>query len=765
MMLSAPPSATAETFATTFDLGIQGMRCASCVRRVEQSLLAVEGVQGAVVNLAAQTARVTALADTGLQERIADALRREGFKPSFALQNERKAHIRGNDGVGISSLSTIWAEWGQVALALSFALPLMLPMWASWLGWHLVLPAKWQFLLATHVQGLLGAQFYLGAWRALRRGTANMDTLVALGTTAAWALSTWLWWAEGASAHLYFESSAMVITLVLLGKALEARARRQTTSAIRALQGLRPDIAHRVGQDGEADVPVEDVRPGDTLAVRPGERFAVDGVLVEGHTQVDEAMLTGEPMPVDRGPGDAVVAGTVNGAARVLVQVQAVGADTVLAAVVRRVEDAQASKAPVEQLVDRISAVFVPIVLLLGIGTFVVGWGMGLPFDTALLRAVAVLVVACPCALGLATPAAIVVGTGVAARYGILVRDVQALEQARRCDTVVFDKTGTLTMGQARLERIDCAPEYDESSCLRWAAALQSGSEHPLARAVLDAARQRKIDIPPVHGLHAVPGKGISGAVEEHPYTLGSLAWAQEQGGSVPALAVEAALQQGHTVSVLWRNAPQGTQTLAVLAFADAVRPSAAPAVLALRSMGMQVRMVSGDHPQAVHRVASQVGIDPNATQSGALPQDKIAAVETLRQHGHGVIMVGDGINDAPALAAADVGMAIAHGHLGADVAIHASAITLLRDDLALVPAAIDIARRTTTTIRQNLWWAFVYNVVTIPLAMFGYLSPVLAGGAMALSSVSVIANALRLRRWRPPGLVPPAHSSPFHHR
>jgi Cu+-exporting ATPase len=594
------------------------------------------------------------------------------------------------------------------------------------------------------VQFWLGARFYRAGWAALRDRSGNMDLLVALGTSAGYGLSLYLLLAHGAGGmpHLYFEASAVVITLVLLGKWLEGRAKRQATEAIRALQALRPETA-RVQRDGrELDIPVGQLVIGDRLLVRPGERMPADGVVLEGASHVDESMLTGESLPVARSAGDAVTGGSVNGEGVLVVRATALGAESTLARIVRLVETAQAHKAPIQRLVDRVSAVFVPVVIGIGLVTLL-GWGLATgDWETAILNAVAVLVIACPCALGLATPAAIMAGTGVAARHGILIKDAQALELAHKVDLVAFDKTGTLTEGKPRLVLARSATG-DDARLLQLAASLQAGSEHPLARAVLAEAHGEPL--PPAQDVQAVPGRGLAGRVDGRALRLGSTPWMHELGVPIAALQTQAAQAQaaGRTVSWL-ADVTAAPQLLGLLAFGDTVKPSAAAAVAALRDRGVRTVLVSGDNAGAANAVAAQLGIDD--VKAEVLPQDKARIVGDLKAGGHVVAMVGDGINDAPALAAADVGIAMS---TGTDVAMQAAGITLMRGDPALVADALDIARRTSAKIRQNLFWAFVYNVVGIPLAALGLLSPVIAGAAMAFSSVSVVTNALLLRRWK----------------
>lgn len=746
---SSPPAAPA-----TLDLGIGGMTCASCVARVERALRKVPGVQDATVNLATERAHVAHTGGDGMDALLRRAVRNAGYEPLAAAQQEAAA-----DAAGASP----WAGFGPVAAGLALSAPLVLPMLA---GPHAMLPAWLQLLLAAPVQFVLGARFYRAGWHAARALTGNMDLLVAIGTSAGFGLSLWLWLTAppGQVPHLYFEASAVVITLVLLGKWLEARAKRQTTAAIRALHALRPDRAHLLGRDGEVDVPVAEVMAGDRIVVRPGERVPVDGTVEEGATQVDESMLTGEPLPVARTAGDALTGGSINGDGRVVLQVTAVGADTVLARITRLVEDAQAAKAPIQRLVDKVAAVFVPVVLAIALATLL-GWLLaGAGAETALVHAVAVLVIACPCALGLATPAAIMAGTGTAARAGILIKDAEALERAHRVDTVAFDKTGTLTVGRPRLTALALAPagaqEDGEAALLAAVAGVQAGSEHPLARAVLEAARSRGLAVPEATEVRAVPGRGAEGTVDGRRWAIGNLPWVQETLGAALAgpLAERAqALQaEGATVSAVAVQEPGGAgnaagawSAQALLAFADEPKPGAREALAALRARGLRLAMISGDNRGAAYAMARRLGLDPDAgeVQAEVLPQDKAAQVQALREGGrHTVAMVGDGVNDAPALALADVGMAMGNG---TDVALHAAGITLMRGDPRLVAAALDISARTVAKIRQNLFWAFAYNVAGIPLAALGYLSPVVAGAAMALSSVSVMANALLLKRWR----------------
>jgi Cu+-exporting ATPase len=727
--------------AFTHDIGIGGMTCASCVGRVEKALNKVPGVLSATVNLATESARIEVASVDVTDARLRRAVRDAGYEPRTPEAQTDAGRV------------SPWAGFLPVGVGLLLTTPLVLPMLGALWGWHGMLPVWLQFALATPVQFVLGARFYRAAWHALKARTGNMDLLVALGTTAAWALSVWLWLTAhaGHTPHLYFESSAVVITLVMLGKWLETRAKRQTTEAIRALHTLRPDKAHWLGQDGEVDVPVDEILPGDQLVVRPGERFPLDGELLEGHSQVDESMLTGEPLPVSKGPGAALTGGSINGEGRVVMLVTAVGHETVLSHIIRLVEDAQAAKAPIQRLVDKVAEVFVPVVLLIAFFTLGAWMVQGASFETALIHAVAVLVIACPCALGLATPVAIMAGTGVAAQHGILIKDVQALELAHRVQTVAFDKTGTLTLGQPRLIAHVPAPGQDALPALALAARVQSGSEHPLARAVVNAAKAQGLDGPSAQDVQSVPGKGVLAQLEGRQVLLGSLPWLQKEGFDIGVWQpdIDALQAQGASLSALAERTDAGLHALLLMGFGDEPKEGAAQALAALRTRGLKLVMISGDNQAAADVMARRLGLRPEAGEvlANVLPGDKSAQVQKLRANGRVVAMVGDGVNDAPALAAADVGMAMGNG---TDVAMHAAGITLMRGEVALVGAALDISARTVAKIRQNLFWAFAYNVAGIPLAALGYLNPMLAGAAMALSSVSVMANALLLKRWKP---------------
>jgi len=789
---------------------VDGMTCAACAGRVERALRAVPGVAEASVNLATERVSVRGaqpLAFGGLQAAVTKAGYAARAPELPPAPPESAAH-----------------EWAPVVAGAALSLPLLLPMLAGLVGLSWAWPAWLQFALATPVQFWLGARFYAGAWRALRGGSANMDVLVALGTSAAYGLSLYEWWAGvralpgaamagmagGAGAamgggHLYFEASAVVITLVLLGKRLESRAKRQTTQALRSLQALQPDSARVRRGDADVDLPVAQLRVGDVLVVRAGERFAADGVVRSGESHVDESLVTGESLPVARRPGDRVTGGAINGEGVLLVDVRAVGAESTLARIVRLVESAQEKKAPIQHLVDRVSAVFVPVVCALALATLL-GWGLAThDWQRALLDAVAVLVIACPCALGLATPTAMMAGTGVAARHGILIKDAEALEIAHDVSVVAFDKTGTLTEGKPMLVACE-AVDGDAARLLALAAAVQARSAHPLARAVLEMARSTRARVLAASAEATVAGKGVRAlvrlplaparmaeamaaeamaaslimtarasagmgpaanpvdsvdapaadaplAARELDLRLGSARWMTELGVSLQPLAARAAELQagGRTVSWL-ADLTEEPRLLGLLAFGDRLRDGAIEAVQRLQAAGVRTVMISGDGRASAEGVAQLLGIAE--VHAEVLPAEKAALVASLRSLSSGVdrhgpvrvAMVGDGLNDAPALAAADVGIAMASG---TDVAMQAAGITLMRADPRLVADALEISRRCVDKIRQNLFWAFVYNVAGIALAAAGLLSPMVAGAAMAFSSVSVVANALTLRRWK----------------
>ncbi|WP_439877146.1 heavy metal translocating P-type ATPase [Pseudomonas prosekii] len=722
----------------SLQLSIDGMTCASCVGRVERALRKVPGVSSVSVNLANERAHLELLGHIDPQILIA-AVTKAGYSASLFEVD----HPATDD-----QQQRLHRERLVLIMAIALALPLVLPMLLQPFGMHWMLPAWAQFALATPVQFIFGARFYVAAWKAVRAGAGNMDLLVALGTSAGYGLSLYEWaTAAGRMPHLYFEASAVVIALVLLGKYLESRAKRQTASAIRALEALRPERAIQVIDGREQDVAISALRLNDLVMVKPGERFPVDGEVVEGQSHADEALISGESLPVPKQPGDKVTGGAINGEGRLLVRTLALGAETVLARIIRLVEDAQAAKAPIQKLVDKVSQVFVPTVLLIALATLLGWWLYGAPIETALINAVAVLVIACPCALGLATPTAIMAGTGVAARYGILIKDAEALERAHEVSAVVFDKTGTLTSGAPRIAHLT-ALDGDEAALLQIAGALQRGSEHPLAKAVLDACAERNLHVADVSDSQSLTGRGIAGTLEGRRLALGNRRLLEETALSAGPLADVASAweTEGRTLSWLIEQSPE-PRVLGLFAFGDTLKPGALQAVQQLTARHISSHLLTGDNRGSAKVVAEALGITD--VHAEVLPADKAATVAELKKTGV-VAMVGDGINDAPALAAADIGIAMGGG---TDVAMHAAGITLMRGDPRLVPAALEISRKTYAKIRQNLFWAFVYNLIGIPLAAFGFLNPVLAGAAMALSSVSVVSNALLLKTWKPKDL------------
>ncbi|RDV00842.1 heavy metal translocating P-type ATPase [Trinickia dinghuensis] len=759
---------------STTELDIEGMTCASCAARVEKALARVPGVTGASVNLATEraTVRAAAPAAPGDVQQFVDAVVRAGYqaRPVVHEQDPSGADEHASTNIGDTRVRQARRELGALVLAALLSAPLALPMLTAPFGIASVLPAWLQLALASIVQFVCGARFYVSAYRAVRARAGNMDLLVALGTSAAYGLSVWQMAAHpGDAMHLYFEASAVVITLVRLGKWLEARAKRETTDAIRALAALRPDRARVKDELGDVrEVPLEQVRVGTIVVVRPGERVPVDGLVAAGQTHVDESLITGESLPVAKGPGERVTAGSVNGEGTLDVTTTATGAETTLARIIRLVESAQAEKAPIQRLVDRVSAVFVPTILVLAAATLA-GWLLaGAPAQTAILDAVSVLVIACPCALGLATPAALMAGTGVAARHGVLIKDAEALELAQRVSIVAFDKTGTLTTGKPTLVAFESFG-IARDAALALAAAVEHNSDHPLARALLaeydaQSAPSRSLDegedegelrepsssLPAARHAQAVAGRGMQAEIGGRIVCVGNDRWLGELGAEPPAQARARAEQleaAGNTVSWLIRAGAGEVpaETLALLAFGDTVKPSARAAVEQLAARGVRSVLVTGDNRGAAASVAAALGIDEVHAQ--VLPEDKAVIVAQLKARtGQVVAMAGDGINDAPALAAADIGIALA---TGTDVAMHAAGITLMRGDPALVADAIDISRRTYRKIQQNLFWAFVYNLIGIPLAALGLLNPMFAGAAMAFSSVSVVTNALLLKRWK----------------
>jgi Cu+-exporting ATPase len=716
-----------EQKAAVFEFSVSGMTCAGCAARLEKSLNAVPGVSLATVNFALESARVEA-SDGINADTITFATEQAGFGAHFADS-------------GRSEDKTVL--YLCIASAL-LTLPLLAEMLLMPFGVPFHLSPWIQMVLAAPVQFVIGWRFYQGAWASLRGGVGNMDVLVALGTTTAFLYSTYLTvtLGEAARGSLYFEGAAVVITLVLLGKYLEARAKQRATSALQALLALRPARARLLTPEGEKDVPITRVAVGDLIRVRPGEALPVDGEITEGMAEIDESMLTGESMPVTATAGAVVIAGSTNLTGLLTVRATQIGKDTRLAKIADLVRAAQAKKAPVQKLVDRISAVFVPAIVAIAVLTFL-GWMVfGPGVEPAIVAAVSVLVIACPCALGLAAPAAIAAGLGAAARNGILVGDVSSLERAGRIDTVVFDKTGTLTAGRPTVRHIEWAGGKEDAFALAAAIAVQSQNDHPLAKAFQDIAPDADRPVLEATDLRSVTGKGVAATVDGKPVLIGKPALLDSEGIALPE-DISSWGDEEDVGTHVWL-AVDGV-CVARVDIVDRIRDKAVAAVAALHASGRSVTLLSGDTRRESERVAGLVGID--AVIAEVSPEDKAAQIEEMRKQGRSVAMVGDGINDAPALAAADLGIAMGGG---SDVAVNSAGITLLRDDPRLAPAALEISERTLAKIRQNLFWAFAYNTVGIPLAALGYLSPGIAGAAMAMSSVCVVTNALLLRGWRP---------------
>ena len=757
------PSESSNSEFFTLDIG--GMTCASCVSRVEKALDKIPGVEAAAVNLATEQARVRIKSGSSSLAEIIALVQKTGYEA-------KESSARGNLDQKMSK--SFWAADGLGRVILSFLLsaPLFFPMFVMPFGIHWSLSGWWQLALATPVQFILGWRFYRAGFKSLMAGAGNMDLLVALGTSAAYGLSLYLLLSSNHAHELYFEGSAVIICMVLLGKWLEARAKQQTSEAIRALQKLWPEHAKvlsadvdlqmntGIGMDQYRDLPLDQVLPGDRVLILPGERIPVDGVILFGASHVDESLLTGESEPVKKGLDSKVIGGALNGEGVLVVKAEAVGVESVLSQIINLVEEAQTQKAPIQKLVDRVSAIFVPTVIILALITGIGNWFYLDSISIAILRAVSVLVIACPCALGLATPAAIMAGTGIAARFGILIKDPQVLELAHRLDIVAFDKTGTLTIGKPRmLALLPFNQSFaDEDQILATAAGLQLGSEHPLAKALLDAAKAKGVVPIATSSSKGLPGIGIEGIPNDGPFasqTLRLQSVASLEGSSqhdIVLQKVQVCFKQGQTVSVLMNTSGEGSEVaspIAVIAFGDELKANAQSAVDALHALHIRTVMLSGDNLAAATRVGKTIGIDEVFAQ--IMPGNKAEIIQKLQGTAtgkkHFVAMVGDGVNDAPALAMADVGMAMS---TGTDVAMQAAGITLMRGDPTLVADAIDISKKTWGKIRQNLFWAFAFNTIGIPMAALGYLSPMLAGSAMALSSFCVLSNALLLKRWRP---------------
>jgi Cu+-exporting ATPase len=729
------PQASAGSSRETVELALGGMTCATCAGRIEKQLNKLPGVE-AVVNLAAERAHVRyAPGEVDIGKLIATVVK-TGFTASVSTTDTRAEEKEKKLAIYHDELRRFW-------IAAALTLPLVAQM-AFMFGANAeahadVIPRWLQLLLATPVQFWIGWRFYVGGFNAIRGGAGNMDVLVALGTSMAWAYSFVVTVWNLHHHHVYFEASATVITLVLLGKILEARAKAKTSAAIEALAKLQPQTA-RIERDGQLiDVAVATLIPGDVFIVRAGEAIPVDGEVIGGASSANESMLTGESLPVRKDAGDKVFAATINGDGLLRCRATGVGSHTLLAGIIRLVEEAQGSKAPVQRLADKIAAIFVPVVVAIALLTFVAWWALAGDFTQALVNAVAVLVIACPCALGLATPTAIMVGTGQGARAGVLIRNAVALELAEKLKVLVVDKTGTLTEGRPVVTDVVPAGNVDDMTLLQLAASLEQGSTHPLAAAIVARARADGIALAAPQNVTTTPGKGMAGEVGGRRVKVGSAAWIKEQGWSAPASDVLA--QAGRSVVAVVAD----ESLLGYIGIADPLRATSKAALLRLNRLGIEVVMLTGDNAGTAQAIAREAAI--TRFEAEVLPGDKAAAVGKLKRDGVLVGMVGDGINDAPALAAADVSFAMA---AGSDVAMQAADVTLMRDDLNGVADAISLSRATLSKIRQNLFFAFIYNVLGIPLAALGMLNPVIAGAAMAASSVSVVSNSLLLKNWKP---------------
>lgn len=718
------------------ELDVAGMTCAACAARIEKVLNKLPGVD-ASVSFAAEKAHARVTPGLADAEMIRNAIRKAGFDATPCAEDDLEAARARKHVLHRAEVRRFW-------IAALLTLPLLAQMPAMFAGsaHHDVIPRWWQLLLATPVQFWVGWRFYQGAFNALRGGTGNMDVLVALGTSMAYFYSLAVTVGGFDHLHVYFEASATIITLVLMGKLLEARAKARTVAALEALVKLRPQSAWVPAADGSlVDTPVSRLMPGDAFVVRPGDSVPVDGEVAGGESAIDESMLTGESLPRAKALGDKVYAGTVNGTGLLRCRATGIGSATLLAGIIRMVQQAQGSKAPVQRLADRIAAVFVPVVSLVALVTFLGWWLVTGEFAQGLVNAVAVLVIACPCALGLATPTAIMVGTGRAAAAGILVRNAEALEHAQKLSVLAVDKTGTLTEGKPAVSDVWPLGGVTEDEMLALAASLEQGSSHPLAAAVVQAARDRSLPLSEPGDVQVAPGRGLTGTVGGAICVVGGPGYFAERRHVLPNELIERLQGEGKSIVLVAKD----SELVGVLGVTDRLRGSTPGAIRRLAAMGIDVVMLTGDNATTARVVAEQAGIGD--FRAGILPSDKALAISELRQRGRWVGMAGDGINDAPALAAADVSFAIG---TGADVAVEAADITLLRNDLRGVADAVDLSRATLGKIRQNLFFAFIYNVLGIPLAALGMLNPVIAGAAMAMSSVSVVSNSLLLRRWKP---------------
>lgn len=714
-------------------LSIEGMTCASCSARIEKVLTKLKGVKSVAINLSLNNGTVDYIEGEVSKTDIIESIKRAGFKAHEQVEQDIDREKKNRE-----------EELKKLKYMLVFSAILSIPLFSAMFfhmaGIHtILLNGYFQLALATPVQIIVGARFYKGAYKSLRGGGANMDVLIAMGTTAAFLYS--LYHTIVGIPEYYYEASAMIITLILLGKYLESIAKGKTSEAIKKLMGLQAKTARVVRDGEEIDIPMDEVLVGDIIIVRPGEKIPVDGIVTEGHSTIDESMLTGESVPVDKSTGDEVIGATINKQGAFKFKAIKVGKDTALSQIIKLVEDAQGSKAPVQRLADTISGIFVPIVVVIAIVTFLI-WNFGFgDFNQGLISAVAVLVIACPCALGLATPTAIMVGTGKGAENGILIKGGEHLEKAHKLDVVVLDKTGTITKGEPEVTDI-IALEHSEDEVLRFAAIAEKSSEHPLGQSIVDYAKNKSISLPDPEKFESITGHGIYAQIEGREIYIGNRKLMREK--NIDILSKEETLidleNDGKTAMIIGIDGKVG----GIIAVADTVKDSSQEAIQQLKDMNIEIYMITGDNKRTAEAIAKQVGITNVLAE--VLPEDKAAQVEKLKNQGKSVGMVGDGINDAPALAIADIGFAIG---TGTDVAMEAADITLIRGDLREIPTAILLSKKTMRTIKQNLFWAFGYNTVGIPIAALGWLNPMIAGAAMAFSSVSVLSNSLRLKKFK----------------
>ena len=738
---SSKAETTHKIDLSAIDIQISGMTCSGCVGRVERALSAIDGVELVAVNLASEKAHIEAKKGHILDPELLASISTEAGYPATYITDDTdlEEHVSPADR----------RQFILLVLSIILTTPFMVQMILMPTPFNFTISPITQLILASLVQFVPGSRFYGPAWRALKAKSGNMDMLIVLGTSATWGLSTFLIWTKWSDLHaheLYFEASTSVITLVLVGKYLETKARRNTASAIKSLMSLRPNTA-RIRADGEdREVPLKQLRVGDVLVIKPGERIPADGEIIEGISHVDESLITGESLPIMKDVGSSITGGAINGEGLLITNTNAIGSDSKLAQIIKLVETAQVNKPPIQKLVDKIASYFVPFIIVISALTFT-GWIYnGASIEDALIYAATVLVIACPCALGLATPTAIMVGTGAAAKSGILIRDMEALEHARLINCVVFDKTGTLTEGKPQVVGI-YAPDQNKPEFMRRAASAQQGSEHPLSKALIGYAKTHDLDLPPVLNFTSLPGRGISAQVEGANLFIGSRRLMHESEIMTLPMENQADSFENDGNTLIWVGDASSKKAIGVIAIGDTLRPSAIQTITRLKSQGMETVLLSGDNTSAAQKAGTEIGMSRVIAE--VLPEEKAAIITQLKADGYKVAMVGDGVNDAPALATADLGIAMGSG---TDVAMETAGITLMRADLILTVDAVDVSRATYGKIKQNLFWAFVYNVVAIPLAVMGVLSPVIAGAAMAMSSVSVVLNSLLLKRWKGKG-------------